>query len=198
MKDAFYKISFILASALLLILSTALIIHVINPDYYTEVGTWKDPVTGYKYLFIGYEFGPFDEIYFNLEKITPYTYVGLDTYYYSPDRKIVAYETIELDSKSLLGDVQKIKILDLLTLRRKTIISSARWSNFYWKDSKTIRFFMPHGNDIGFYRDVDIKTPTPFVFNDKIDYGEDMSSWTKASSEEIAIIQKELMKINTN
>lgn len=196
MQKFFKKLSFIICFSIIAIFLTGVIIHIVNPTYYTKVSTFKDPKTGYTYFYIKYEFGPFKKTIL-LEKISPYTNLSLDNYYYSPNRRKVAFDTIAPDPKrSYKGGVQEIKVLDLLTLRRKTIISSVRWSNFYWKDDRTIRFFVPNGNYIGYYKDVDIRLSNLLIFNDRIWNGEDVSSWTRVSYEEMKAIQNSLAKIN--
>lgn len=195
MQKFFKKSGFIICLAVIAVFLTAIIIHIADPTYYTQVSTFRDPQTGYSYFYIEYEFGPFEKTIL-LEKISPYTDVSLDNYYYSPNRRRVAFETIVSDSKRSQVGVQEIKVLDLLTLRRKTVISSVRWSNFYWKDDSMIRFFVSDGNYAGYYKDVSIGLSDPLVFDDKIWDGEDMSGWTKVSSTEMEITQNFLAKIN--
>lgn len=195
MQKFLKKLSFIICLSIIAIFLTGVTIHIVNPTYYTQVSTFKDPKTGFTYFYIEYEFGPFEKTIL-LEKISPYTDVSLDNYYYSPNRKKVAFEAITLDSKRSYVGVQEIKVLDLLTLKRKTIISSVRWSNFYWKDDKTISFFVPDGNYVGYYKDVNIGLPGLLVFNDKIWNGEDVGGWTKVSPAEMETIQNRLAKIN--
>lgn len=195
MRKFLKNLSFNFFLAVIIIFLTAAIIHIVDPTYYTQVSTFKDPKTGYTYFYIEHEFGPFKKTSL-LEKISPYTDVSLDNYYYSPNRRKVAFDTIALDPKRSYVGLQEIKVLDLLSLSRKTVISSVRWSNFYWKDNKTIRFFVPDGNYAGYYKDVNIELPGPLVFNDRIWDGENMSAWTKVPSADMKIIQDHFAKIN--
>lgn len=163
----------------------AVIIHVTNPNYYGDLSINQNDHA----LYWSIEFGPFEKT-FKIEN-TGFDF-GQQTLRLSPDKRWAAYAVLTSDPGQITGHLWHVKIINLLTLKKKTIVTSLPWGNFYWIDNKTILFSVPHWTDTSYYKYINIRSKGEVVFTREMDNTEIINGWDSIPLDEMILLENKL------